>query len=784
MTEKKTLSLKGTLGLKKPLSSTHAGVQVQVRKKRGIDAKQTTTPTMDAEKAEKIKLLQQAIRDNEAKKKALSEQNIQSKFVVVEAEKPIPEKPVEVPVEEKKPLKQTTPVNKPHSAKESKSNSDNESETFKENKKSKGFEDKKQAKIRVSEYQGASDDDDEFIQHRRRSLASIRRAREKAYLKHQESLKTAEKISREITLPELITVQELANRMSERSATVVKTLMNLGVMATITQTIDADTAELVATELGHRVIRVSESDVEDSIKSAEDSETDKESRPPVVTVMGHVDHGKTSLLDALRSTNVAGGESGGITQHIGAYQITTPQGKKITFIDTPGHAAFSQMRSRGASITDIVVLVVAANDSVMPQTIEAISHAQNAGVPIIVAINKIDVQGANPDRVRTDLLQHGVIVEKMGGDVLDVEVSAKNKTNLDKLLEAILLQAEILDLKANPNRLAEGVVIEAKMEKGRGPVATLLVSRGTLKIGDNFVVGNEYGRVRVLLNDHHQAEKIALPAQPIEVIGLQGVPSAGDKLVVVDDEAKAKEISAYRSRKAREALTVKSAKSGTAMDQLMDKIKAGEVKEFPVIIKADVQGSIEALIGVLSKIKNDEVGIKVVHSGVGGINESDVALANTSGASIIGFNVRAGSGAREAAKRDGVDIKYYSIIYTVADDMKQAVEGLLKPQETEAIIGTAEIRQIFSISKVGNIAGCMVIDGEVKRGCGVRLIRDDVVIHTGDLAQLKREKNDAKEVKAGFECGILLEKYNDIKIGDKIECFEIRQVASHLDIKG
>ncbi len=496
-----------------------------------------------------------------------------------------------------------------------------------------------------------------------------------------------------------------------------------------------------------------------------------------MTGMGHVDHGKTSLLDALRSTNVADHESGGITQHIGAYQVTLASGQKVTFIDTPGHEAFTAMRARGAKVTDLVVLVVAANDSVMPQTIEAINHAKAAGVPIVVAINKIDVPGADPQKVRLDLLQHEVVVESMGGDVLDVEVSAKKRINLDKLIEAILLQAEVLDLKASPNRDAEGVVIEARMDKGRGSVATVLIQKGTLKVGDIFVSGNEWGRVRSLFNDRGQKVLKALPSEPVEVIGLQGTPSAGDDFIVVDTESRAREISAYRQRKARELLQVKTMSSA---EHLLAQIKAGEIKELPVLIKGDVQGSVEALNGILSKIANNEVKVHVLHSGVGAINESDITLARASKAIVIGFNVRANPTAREMAKRDGVDIRYYSIIYDVADDMKKAVEGLLEPELREKILGYAEIRQVISVSKVGKVAGCMVKEGLVKRGAKVRILRDSVVVYTGQLSQLKRFKDDVKEVKEGFECGMSFENFDDLKVGDMVECYEMEEIAVKL----
>lgn len=621
--------------------------------------------------------------------------------------------------------------------------------------------------------------DDDGEGGRRRSLASIRRAREKERQKIMGASKPAEKVYREVIVPETITVQELASRMSERAADVIKQLMKLGVMATITQTIDADTAQIVVEEMGHRVKRVADADVEEGLRGAEDKEEDKLPRPPVVTVMGHVDHGKTSLLDALRSTNVAGKEAGGITQHIGAYQVHLQNGQRVTFIDTPGHAAFTEMRARGAQITDIVILVVAANDGIMPQTIEAIRHAKAAGVPIVVAINKIDVPGANPQKVRTDLLNHEVVVESMGGDVLAVEVSAKKRINLEQLVEAVLLQAEVLDLKANPNRMAEGTIVEAKMEKGRGSVATVLVRRGTLRQGDVFVAGNDWGRVRALVNEHGERVDSAAPSEPVEVLGLQSTPSAGDDFIVVASEEKAREIAAYRQRKEREALQVKTMKS--AAEQMLDKIKAGEVKELPLVIKADVQGSVEALVSTLSKIATDKVRVNILHAAVGGINESDVTLAKASNALVIGFNVRSNTQARMVAKRDGVEIRYYSVIYNVADDVKAALEGLLPPEKKEKILGYAKIREVFNISKVGKIAGAMVKEGLMKRGAKVRLLRENVVYHTGVLAQLKRFKDDAREVKEGFECGMLFENFNDIAVGDAVECFEVEEVAAKLD---
>lgn len=621
--------------------------------------------------------------------------------------------------------------------------------------------------------------EDGEIVERGRSLASIRRAREKERQKMISQQKPAEKVYREVILPETITVQELASRMSERGADVIKQLMKLGVMATITQTIDADTAQIVVEEMGHRVKRVSEADVEEGLKDSEDPEELKLPRPPVVTVMGHVDHGKTSLLDNLRSTDVVSKEAGGITQHIGAYQVHLEGGQRVTFIDTPGHAAFTEMRARGAKVTDIVILVVAANDGIMPQTIEAIRHAKAANVPIVVAINKIDVPGANPDKVRTDLLAQEVVVESMGGDVLAIEVSAKKRINLDKLVEAVLLQAEVLDLKANPNHSAEGAVVEAKMEKGRGSVATVLVQRGTLRQGDLFVAGKDWGRVRALVNEHGQRVDEATPSVPVEVIGFQSTPAAGDDFVVVASEDRAREVANYRQRKEREALQVKSARS--AVEQMFDKIKAGEVKELPVVVKADVQGSVEAITSTLNKIANEQVRVNVLHAAVGGINESDVTLAKASHALIIGFNVRANNQARDLARRDGIEIRYHSIIYNVADDIRKALEGMLSPELKEKIIGYAEIRQVFSISKVGKVAGCMVTEGIVKRGAKVRLLRDNVVIYTGGLSQLKRFKEDAREVRESYECGMTFENYNDIMVGDVVECFEIEEIAAKFE---
>ncbi len=609
-----------------------------------------------------------------------------------------------------------------------------------------------------------------------RSMASMRRAREKEKRKGTEE--EAQKQAREIIVPETITVQDLSNRMAVRGADVIKSLMKLGVMATFSQSIDADTAELVVTEFGHKIKRVADSDVEIGLLGGEDNDGKLLPRPPVVTIMGHVDHGKTSLLDALRSTDVVSGEAGGITQHIGAYTVKAPNGQPITFIDTPGHEAFSEMRARGANVTDIVVLVVAADDGVMKQTIEAISHAQAAGAPIIVAINKIDKPGANPQRVLTELLSHNIVTEAMGGEVLAVEVSAKEKRNLDKLEEAILLQSEILNLRANPDRNAEGVVIEAKLEKGRGSVATVLVQKGTLKVGQLFVTGKETGRVRALIDDKGKNVVAAAPGIPVEVVGLNGTPVAGDDFVVVESEKRAQEISEYRVRKSKEKQNV--AGRGTLQD-MFAKIKAGEIKELGVIVKSDVHGSLEAIKGSFEKLGNSEVAVKVLHSGVGGITESDVSLAAATGAMVIGFNVRANAQARDIAKRDDVDIRYYSIIYQIMDDIKLALSGMLTPELREEIIGNAEIRDVFNITKVGKVAGCYVTMGIVKRGAGVRLLRDNTVIHTGTLKTLKRFKDEVKEVKEGFECGMAFENYDDIKSGDVIECYETKEMKRTLE---
>jgi len=628
------------------------------------------------------------------------------------------------------------------------------------------------AKLTVTRVLNADEDE------RVRSLASVRRAREREKQRLMQAQQEPTKIVRDVVVPETITVQELANRMAERGADVIKALMKMGVMATINQVIDADTAELVVNEFGHRLKRVAESDVEIGLSGGVDTEEHLVPRAPVVTVMGHVDHGKTSLLDALRGTDVVSGEAGGITQHIGAYQVRLKSGQRITFIDTPGHQAFTAMRSRGAHVTDIVVLVVAADDGIKEQTVEALRHAKAAKVPIIVAINKMDKPDAKPDRVRQELLQHEIVVEEMGGEVLDVEVSAVKKTGLDKLEEAILLQAEILDLRANPDRPADGSIIEAKLERGRGPVATVLIKRGTLHVGDIFVAGSEWGRVRALIDERGSAVQEAGPSSPVEVLGLNGTPLAGDDFVVAENEAKARDIADYRQRRRREQQAAAGAR-GT-LEQMFSQIAAGVAKELPVVVKSDVQGSLEAITGSLEKISTKEVAMRVLHAAVGGINESDVILAKASNAVIVGFNVRANPQARDLARRDNVEIRYYSIIYDVIDDMKAALSGMLAPSVRERFLGNAAIREVFTISKVGKVAGCMVTEGIVKRGAKVRLLRDNVVIHEGSLKTLKRFKDEVREVREGFECGMAFENYHDIQKGDVIECFEMEEVARAL----
>jgi translation initiation factor IF-2 len=610
---------------------------------------------------------------------------------------------------------------------------------------------------------------------RMRSVASFRRQLNRA---HRQQTVAQPAGPREVTIPETITVAELANRMAKRGVEVIKVLMKNGMMMTVNDVIDADTAELVATELGHSVKRVAESDVLDGLRGDEDAEETLVSRAPIVTVMGHVDHGKTSLLDALRKTNVISGEAGGITQHIGAYQVLSPSGAKITFLDTPGHAAFTSMRARGAKVTDIVVLVVAADDGVMPQTIEAISHAKAAGVPMIVAINKIDKPDSDAMRVKTELLQHEVQVEDMGGDVLAVEVSALKGTGLDKLEEVIALQAELLDLKANPKRAADGVVVEAKLDKGRGPVATVLVQRGTLKSGDIVVAGAQWGRVRALINERGEQIESAGPSEPVEVLGLSGAPEAGDELAVVDSDARAREVTEYRARKRREGKQANI--SRLTLDQLLQSKEDGEKSFLPLVLKADVHGSVEAIAGALEKLGTTEVAVQVLLDGVGGITESDVILAQASGAAIIGFNVRANAQARDRARRDGVEIRYYNIIYNVVDDIKAVLSGMLAPELREKFLGNAEILEVFNISKVGKVAGCRISEGLVRRGASVRLIRNDVVIHEGELSTLKRFKDEVKEVQTGQECGMAFANYYDMQKGDVIECFEVETIQRSL----
>ena len=614
---------------------------------------------------------------------------------------------------------------------------------------------------------------------RQRSLAAMRRKQERARQKATGGTQEREKVMRTVQLPEAIMVSELANRMSERVADVVKALMTNGIMATQNQTIDADTAELIIESFGHSVQRVSDADVEDVIDTVEDKDEDLLPRPPVVTVMGHVDHGKTSLLDAIRETKVTAGEAGGITQHIGAYQVTTRDKAVLTFLDTPGHAAFTSMRARGAQVTDIVVLVVAADDSVMPQTIEAINHAKAAVVPLIVAINKTDLPAANPDTVRTELLQQEVIVEKMSGEVQDVEVSAVKGTGLDDLLEAIALQAEILELKANPDRAAQGAVIEAQLDVGRGPVATVLVQNGTLRQGDIFVVGEQWGKVRAMENDRGERVKEAGPSVPVEVLGLNGTPEAGDVLNVVDTEAQAREISDYRASQAKEKRA--AAGAATTIEQMLQKAKDGEsVVEMPLVVKADVQGSAEAIVQAMEKIGNEEVRVRVLHSGVGAITESDVGLAEASDAPVFGFNVRANTPARNAANQKGVDVRYYSVIYDLVDDAKAAASGLLSSELRERFIGYAQVKEAFKVSGVGRVAGCLVTEGTARRSAGVRLLRDDVVIHEGILKTLKRFKDEVAEVPSGQECGMAFESYDDVKAGDVIEIFEREEVERTL----
>jgi translation initiation factor IF-2 len=616
-------------------------------------------------------------------------------------------------------------------------------------------------------------------EERTRSLASMRRERERRKLEQRQSMpEPPGKVVRDVVVPESITVQELANRMAERAVDVIKVLMGMGVMATVNQVLDADTAELIVAEFGHNLRRVSAADVEIGLRGDEDEEANLQPRAPVVTVMGHVDHGKTSLLDAIRQSDVVSGEAGGITQHIGAYQVETPSGGRITFIDTPGHEAFTAMRARGAKVTDLVVLVVAADDGVMPQTVEAINHAKAAEVPIIVAVNKIDLPDANPNRVKQELLQHEVIHEDVGGDVQVIEVSALKKLGLDRLEEAILLQAEFLELKANPDRTAEGIVVEAQLDRGRGPVATVLIQRGTLRVGDVFVAGSESGKVRAMIGSHGENMEEAGPSVPVEVLGLDGTPHAGDEFTAVENEGRAREVADYRRNLIRDKRAVAGAR-GT-LEQMFDQIKAGERQELPLIVKGDVQGSVEAIIGAVDRLGTDEVRARVLHSGVGGITESDIELARASGALVIGFNVRANAQARDLARRESIDISYYSIIYELVDDLKKAMSGMLAPEMRETSIGRAEVLEVFNITKVGKIAGCRVVEGLVRKGCRARHLRDDIVIHDGPIKTLRRFKEDVNEVREGTECGIALENTQDLQVGDQLEFYEVEEIERSL----
>jgi translation initiation factor IF-2 len=640
----------------------------------------------------------------------------------------------------------------------------------------KGEQRRREGKLTLDMVERITEGDDERV----RSLAAYRRAQQKERERRMAGGGAQERVAREVVIPEAITVQDLANRMAMRARDIISFMMRQGQMVKLTDVLDADTAELVATEFGHAVKRVAESDVEEGLSGDPDDDAALEPRPPVVTVMGHVDHGKTSLLDALRQTDVAAGEAGGITQHIGAYQVRLADGQRITFLDTPGHAAFSSMRARGAQVTDLVVLVVAADDGVMPQTVEAISHAKAAGVPIIVAVNKIDKPEAKPERVLQELLQHEIVTENFGGDVLHVEVSATKKIGLEKLVETLLLQAEFLDLRANPSRPAEAFVIESKLDRGRGPVATALVKRGTLKRGDIVVAGGQWGRVRALSNERGQLVDSAGPAEPVEIMGLLGVPDPGDTLQVVENENRAREIADYRQRMKRERSLVGSGPK-TSLEQMMARIKDSSAKELSVLIKADVQGSAEAIAGALEKLGTDEVRARIVQANVGAINESDVQLAKTSGAPILGFNVRASKEARELAEREGVEIRYYAIIYDLIDDMRGVMSGLLAPVNRETFLGNAEVLEVFNISKVGKVAGCRVSEGVVRKGAKVRILRENVVIQEmGVLTTLKRFKDEVNEVNAGQECGMSFGPFQDIKKGDVIECFNVEVVQRSL----
>jgi translation initiation factor IF-2 len=763
--------------------------QVERERKAKEEAERQAREAEEAERRAKEEAERQAREAEEAERRAEEEESVQAAERPAEGEAPAAERPAEAPVEPTpqeiaaKQAAAEAPARdaKPAAAPAAKRKTDEEEEEGRKARKvkpapapvaKKGEPRRRQGKLTIS--QALEDESEDRV----RSLAALKRQREREKQKSREALQKGSKVVREVTVPEAITVQELANRMAERGGEVVKALFKMGVMATITQTIDADTAELVVEEFGHRAKRVSADDVEIGLRDEPDTDAELEARAPIVTIMGHVDHGKTSLLDALRKTDVAAHEAGGITQHIGAYQIVAPSGNKITFLDTPGHAAFTEMRARGADVTDIVILVVAADDGIMAQTVEAISHAKAAEVPIIVAINKIDKPDADANRVKTELLQHELVPEDMGGDIICVPVSAVTGQGLEDLEEAISLQAELLELKSNPDRRAEGVIVEAKLEQGRGSVATVLIQRGTLNVGDIFVAGAESGRVRALINDRGEQVKSAGPSEPVEVLGLSGTPQAGDELIVVEDDARAREVAAFRQEKRRQQEL--AAQSRGTLDQMLSKIKEGDAAALPVVVKADVHGSLEAILGAMEKLATEEVRVQVLHSGVGGINESDVTLARASGAIIVAFNVRANAQAREHAKRDGVDIRYYSIIYELIDDMKQALSGMLSPEQRETFLGYAEIRKVFNLTKVGKVAGCMITEGTVKRGARVRLLRDDVVIHDGVLKTLRRFKDEVREVQQGYECGMAFENYGDIQEGDRIECYEIVEVARTL----
>ncbi len=724
---------------------------------------------------ENARALETSRLEKEKELKASQDKQTKSEDIVRQKEQKKPEidpilagpLPSEVPIAD-------APFSKPRSNKQDEPSKKDKEEDLRVSKAHRNPEDRRRSgKLTITQALG-----DETSRHR--SIASIKRRQEKEKRRLQATPKEREKVIRDVQIPDIITVQELANRMAERSAAVVKTLMTNGIMATLNQAIDADTAILIVEEFGHRVSRVSDSDVEDELLKVDEFDDDTQGpRPPVITIMGHVDHGKTSLLDAIRKTNVVSSEAGGITQHIGAYQVNNNSGLNFTFLDTPGHAAFTSMRARGATVTDIVILVVAADDGVKPQTVEAINHAKAANVPLIVAINKSDATGADANKVRTELLQHDIIVESMSGEVLDVEVSALKGIGIDTLLENIGLQAELLELSANPNRPAEGAVIEAKLDVGRGPVATVLVQKGTLRKGDVFVVGEQWGRVRALIDDTGNRVELAGPSAPVEVLGLNGTPEAGDILNVVKDEAKAREISDYRSQLIKDKKATVGA--GSSLDQLIAKAKEDKnIKKLPIVIKSDVQGSAEAIVQAMEKLGNEEVQVHVLHSGVGAITESDVTLAEASKAPIIGFNVRANATAREIANQKSIEIRYYSIIYDLVNDVKSVASGLLAPEVKETFIGYAEIKEVFKITGVGKIAGCLVTEGLAKKAAGVRLLRDNVVIHEGKLKTLKRFKDEVKDVQSGQECGMAFEAYDDLKENDVIEIFTTEEINRSL----